>query len=311
MTKLAPLDNIDNESVPSASATINANNAKLQTALTNTLSRDGSAPNQMGAHFDLNGYRILNAPFPSNDTDLVRRVDLATLGIPGPKGDPGPTGSGTGDVLASNNGSDFPSPATFRTNLGLTYDVDIVAYRAVLEDIGDLTWPNNSLLWKNNSGNIAAFSISGDVAAFLGGANNSALRTSLGLGNVATRNVGTTAGTAAAGDDSRFTRFTVTAANSNSDLLLAWAGRLIRHDSASSHTYTIQPVATIAHPTGTVIAIRNAMSGGNITLARGSGVSLRIAGSTVDKNVTIAPGGYCTLVLETGNLWIALGAGIS
>jgi hypothetical protein len=311
VTKLVPLDNIDNESVPSASATINANNAKLATALANTLSRDGSAPNQMGAHFDLNGYRILNAPFPTNDTDVVRRVDLATLSIPGPKGDPGPTGSGTGDVLASNNGSDFTNAATFRTNLGLVYDVNVVAYRAVLEDIGDLSWPNNSLLWKNGSGNIAAFAVSSDVASFLGGANNSALRTSLGLGAVATLNIGTAAGTVAAGDDTRFSRFTITDVNSDSNAELTWAGRLIRHTSASAHAFTIQPVATIAHPVGVVIAVRNGAAGGVITLTRGSGVELRIAGATTNKNVTVAPGGYCTLVQEATNVWIAVGTGLA
>jgi hypothetical protein len=305
------LNDIDNESVPQASATVNANNAAIEAALENTLSRDGTGPNQMTAPLDMNNQRILNVPFPAQDTDVVRRVDLATLSIPGPKGDPGPTGSGTGDVLASNNGSDFPSPSAFRTNLGLAYDVNVVAYRAVLEDIGDLTWGNSALLWKNGSGNVAPFTVSATVVTFLGGANAAALRSTLGLGGSATLNVGTAAGTVAAGNDGRFNRFTVTAGNSSSDLLLAWLGQYIYHTSASAHTFTIQPNATIAHPVGGVVVVRNAPAGGVVTLTRGSGVALTIAGQTTDKNVAVAPGGYCTLVQEATNVWVALGTGLS
>jgi len=38
----------------------NANNALITTALNNTLSRDGTSPNQMGASLDMNGNKILN-----------------------------------------------------------------------------------------------------------------------------------------------------------------------------------------------------------------------------------------------------------
>jgi hypothetical protein len=39
---------------------VNANNALIETALENTLSRDGTTPNFMDANFDMNGYDILN-----------------------------------------------------------------------------------------------------------------------------------------------------------------------------------------------------------------------------------------------------------
>jgi len=39
----------------------NTNNDLIETALENTLSRDGTTPNQMGANIDMNGYAILNA----------------------------------------------------------------------------------------------------------------------------------------------------------------------------------------------------------------------------------------------------------
>src|SRR5512139_2729443 len=43
---------------------VNANNAAIETALENTLSRDGTGPNQMGAALDMNGFNILNQGNP-------------------------------------------------------------------------------------------------------------------------------------------------------------------------------------------------------------------------------------------------------
>lgn len=47
--------------------------------------------------------------------------------------------------------------------------------------------------------------VSTDIDTFMGSANNATARTNLGLGDAATKNTGTTAGTVAAGDDSRIT----------------------------------------------------------------------------------------------------------
>lgn len=62
--------------------------------------------------------------------------------------------------------------------------------------------------YPNPGVNVAAATVSGTLPVTrggTGGATQADARTGLGLGNVATRNVGTTAGTAAAGDDTRFT----------------------------------------------------------------------------------------------------------
>lgn len=47
-----------------ATTLINANNTKVETAFENTLSRDGTGPNQMNANLDMNGFRILNQGNP-------------------------------------------------------------------------------------------------------------------------------------------------------------------------------------------------------------------------------------------------------
>ena len=49
---------------------INNNNTAIENAVENTLSRDGTGPNQMGADLDMNGYNILNQANPINVTGL-------------------------------------------------------------------------------------------------------------------------------------------------------------------------------------------------------------------------------------------------
>ena len=55
---LTNLVNLTNQTT--AVNAINANNAVLTTAFDNTLSRDGTQPNQMGSNLDMNGFQILN-----------------------------------------------------------------------------------------------------------------------------------------------------------------------------------------------------------------------------------------------------------
>lgn len=54
---------------------LNDNSDLIEAALENTLSRDGTGPNEMNANLDMNGYAILNA-----NTDLTDSSSLLTLG---------------------------------------------------------------------------------------------------------------------------------------------------------------------------------------------------------------------------------------
>lgn len=63
----------------SAIATIAANNRAIEAALENTLSRDGSTPNTMGADLDMNGNQILNLPAATTSTEPVRKAEYDTL----------------------------------------------------------------------------------------------------------------------------------------------------------------------------------------------------------------------------------------
>lgn len=72
------LINLQNETT--AVNTINSNNNVIQAAFDNTLSRDGSFPNQMNSNLDMNSNRILNLPSPINGSEPIRLQD-ATSGI--------------------------------------------------------------------------------------------------------------------------------------------------------------------------------------------------------------------------------------
>ena len=54
-------------------AAVNANYDLLETALQNTLSRDGTSPNAMGAQLDMNSFRLVNLVNAVNDQEQIRQ----------------------------------------------------------------------------------------------------------------------------------------------------------------------------------------------------------------------------------------------
>lgn len=60
----------------SAPTVVNSNNSLVEAAIENTLSRDGTGPNSMGADLDMGLNRILNLGAPVHQTDAVRVVDI-------------------------------------------------------------------------------------------------------------------------------------------------------------------------------------------------------------------------------------------
>lgn len=77
MPKIVPLSEIGSlANSASARAVLNANWERIQDALANTLSRDGSGPNEMLADLDLNSNHLLNVADPVTDSD---GVNLRTL----------------------------------------------------------------------------------------------------------------------------------------------------------------------------------------------------------------------------------------
>jgi hypothetical protein len=75
MAKLTLSDLASLANQTAAISVINANNALIETALENTLSRDGTSPNEMESDFDMNSNHILNLPEPIEDTEPLRVID--------------------------------------------------------------------------------------------------------------------------------------------------------------------------------------------------------------------------------------------
>lgn len=92
----------------SATADLNANNAAIVTAVNNTLSRDGTAPNQMGANLDMNSNRILNLAEPENGSEPLRLQDAALLNGGGTLPVQAmPTGGTVGQALTKNSSTNY------------------------------------------------------------------------------------------------------------------------------------------------------------------------------------------------------------
>lgn len=80
MAKLTLTDLANLENDTTAVNAINNNNTAIETALENTLSRDGTSPNTMGADLDMNSQKITNLGAPVNPNDAARLVDVTGAG---------------------------------------------------------------------------------------------------------------------------------------------------------------------------------------------------------------------------------------
>lgn len=108
MTKIT-LNNVANlENETTAVNVINTNSATITTAFDNTLSRDGTQPNTMGAAIDMNSNRVLNLPTPASNFEPIRFIDASSLGTGGSITlNPLPSGGATGTVLTKNSSTNF------------------------------------------------------------------------------------------------------------------------------------------------------------------------------------------------------------
>lgn len=308
MAKLTLLDLVSLESQPSAIQTLNYNFQLIESALENTLSRDGTSPNQLEATIDANDNRIINLGAPVNGNDAARLVDVAnalsvdstlipsltedrilsndglTLVWRQPSEIPG-----LGDVIAANNLSDLDSASDARTNLGLG--------TAALEDAGTSGDVFGKLdANKTDSGNntYSGTSTFTNVVS-LGGAYDHVMP------STPTALTDNSLGYRSAAFNTQDATYT---------MALADSGRTVAHTSASAHAWTIPPNSSVAYPIGTVIVVVNTGSGA-VTLTRGSGVALRKAGSSTDANATLAQHGVGTLIKAGTNSWYVSGSGIS
>lgn len=116
MAKLA-LNDLVNFENSTAIGLLNDNNTRLETALENTLSRDGTNPNQMGCDLDMNSHRIYNLVAPATATEPLRLQDLADF-------------IGGGLVITTPNNLLTKSTVTGTNRTYLTSDAKKILYRS-------------------------------------------------------------------------------------------------------------------------------------------------------------------------------------
>jgi hypothetical protein len=109
MAKITLTDLADLQNELTAVSAINNNNNTIETAFDNTLSRDGTLPNTMGANIDMNSNRLLNLPAPQNGSEPARLQDLATI-----------TGGGTISVPTLTAGTNISLTGTSNITVATT-----------------------------------------------------------------------------------------------------------------------------------------------------------------------------------------------
>jgi hypothetical protein len=283
MAKKLILDDVENLAIsPSAELTLAQNNRRIENAFQGVVSRDGTTPNFMEADFDVNGYRILNLPDPTEDTDPIRLGDVSGLietidirtnpltddmefrrtgstdwvvlytaaeltgptGADGADGADGATGTGSGDLLAANNLSDVASALTSRSNLGLEIDVDVAAYNA----------------FRNG------------LTTF-----------------------GVAAGEITEGNDSRFTQIAVETITASYSPVVGDSGKTIVSDSL-----TTDPAIDITYdttlPTGFTQVLYCPVAKQEFSLLAGAGASIHVIGEATPRDLKVLTTGLATII---------------
>lgn len=198
MTKLtlSNLQNLQNEST--TITTLTQNNVATVNALENTLSRDGTSPNQMNADFDMNSNRILNLPDaltdqePATFSQLNDRIDSLTNGA---------VISASFVTLANDPQLQNERVLTAGTNLGIadtgpSGEVIISITDPELNSIASLTSANNQVPYFTGSGTADLLAVTDYTKTVLDDVDAPTLRATIGLDQVdntsdATKNAAT------------------------------------------------------------------------------------------------------------------------
>ncbi len=132
---------------------------------------------------------------------------------------------------------------------------------------------------------------------------------SAGAGGAITAATITTTGIATAnGQELGFRRVPITAQNANYTAVADDSGRCRSKTGTTAWTYTINNSVFAA---GDVLTLTNQGATGNITIAAGSGVTLRLGGTATTGSRTVAPFGVANIYMQSATVGIVTGAGVS
>lgn len=108
---------------------INANTTAIEEAFENTLSRDGTAPNQMDALLDMNSNQIINLPWASSDGEPMTLGQFNGLTEPPITYTPNPHTHNWADI--NNTPASYPPSSHVHT---ITEVTDLQAYLTSLSN---------------------------------------------------------------------------------------------------------------------------------------------------------------------------------
>lgn len=99
-----------------------------------------------------------------------------------------------------------------------------------------------------------------------------------------------------------------TVQNGNYTFVTADAGQGKRKTDTNAYTYTLN---TGVFSGGEALSVINDSTTGNITIAGGAGITLRLAGSATTGSRTVAPGGLATVYMTTATTAMVSGPGVT
>lgn len=334
--KLTLTDVSSQTGLPSGVATvINENNNRIEQALENTLSLDGTLPNALNSDLDLNSNDILNvdnldAQHVSTETLVVNGVelvvdagvatgppgpqgpkgDIGPQGPQGPQGDPGPQGP-SGSISDGDKGDITVSGG------GLTWTID----NATITNSKLANMANATVKGRNSSGTGSPEDVTmsqlktllsltqADVSGLT--TSSSPQFTGVNVGHASDTTVTrSAAGVIAVEGVPLYSNIPQNSQSADYTTVLGDAQKHILHPSSDNNarTFTIAANASVAYPVGTAITFVNEIN--TVTIAINSD-TLVLAGSGSTGSRTLAANGMATAIKIASTKWMISGTGLT
>jgi hypothetical protein len=337
MAKLILRQLADLEDKESAVNNINLNSEDIEAAIENTLSRDGTSPNQMNADLDMNGRRMMNLPYPNSPTEPLRKGDSFTTeeaqafiqaasdsadaaATSATNAESSATSASGSASAASTSATNAANSATNAANSATSASSSASSAGTSATNAADsATSASTSASSASTSETNAASSASSASTSATNAANSASAASTSETNAASSASAASTSATSAANSATKASEWAekgenlevepgkysalhhsakaaasaadaasavllteTTERTANYTLALDDAGKVVPMNSASALTLTVPPNSSVAFSVGTTINVYR-VGAGAVTIAQGSGVTVRNAGAIKDQ----------------------------